>query len=205
MKSKSLCNVNNEDIVYIVKFDGDHNNVCLRTINYNTVRAVLANSQDYYEKDKWITGEETITDDEIKHKHKSFELEYIFFSDLKSNSKTIPKKNAEKFKYNQMKSTSTRDVYFKRSTRKEWHKYNTGNSTTVAVSRDYTPPKGPEGYWKEFQGYKYYAFSKDKSSMITWFEDDDNLDGIIHEKTYYYRIPKEDFLPKAVNYDFLNE
>ncbi len=61
-----------------------------------------------------------------------------------------------------MKSTSTRDVYFKRSTRKEWHKYNTGNSTTVAVSRDYTPPKGPEGYWKEFQGYKYYAFSKDK-------------------------------------------
>lgn len=25
------------------------------------------------------------------------------------------------------------------------------------------------------------------------------------QKTNYYRIPKEDFLPKAVNYDFLNE
>ena len=47
--------------------------------------------------------------------------------------------------------------------------------------------------------------SKDKSSFIMWFEEDDNLDGKILEKREYKRVPKEELLPKAVNYDFLNE
>lgn len=55
------------------------------------------------------------------------------------------------------------------------------------------------------QGYKYIAFSKNKFSIIMWFEEDGNLDGYIREKREYKRIPKEDLLPKAVKYDFLNE
>jgi len=55
------------------------------------------------------------------------------------------------------------------------------------------------------QGYRYIAISKDKSSIIMWFEDEENIDGQIFEKRTYYRVPKEDLLPKAVNYDFLNE
>lgn len=58
---------------------------------------------------------------------------------------------------------------------------------------------------KTMQGYRYIAISKDKSSFIMWFEEDDNLDGVILEKREYKRVPKEELLPKAVNYDFLNE
>lgn len=130
-----------------------------------------------------------------KNLYKSQDSYEYFFMKMKSEgSKPLTK--------DKMKSTSTRDVFFKRDIRKEWHKYNTGNG--AAVSSTYNYPK-PDGYWEEFQGYRYYAVSKDKSSMITWFENDENLDGIIHEKTYYYRVSKEDLLPKAVNYDFLNE
>lgn len=81
----------------------------------------------------------------------------------------------DEYQYNPMKSTSARDVYFRRDMR------------------------------GTIQGYRYIAFSKDKSSIIMWFEEDKNLDGRILEKTNYYRVPKEDLLPKAVNYDFLNE
>lgn len=89
----------------------------------------------------------------------------------------------EEYQHDPMKSTSARDVYFKRD-----------NLETTQGYKHVT-----------LQGYRYVAFSKDKSSFIMWFEQDNNLDGIIHEKTYYYRISKEDLLPKAVNYDFLNE
>lgn len=93
---------------------------------------------------------------------------------------TIPHhKNAwttdEEYQYDPMKSTSARDVFVKRD-----------NSGTM-------------------QGYRYVAFSKDKSSYITWFEQDNNLDGVIYGKRNYYSVPKKEFLPKAVNYDFLNE
>ena len=81
----------------------------------------------------------------------------------------------EEYHYDLMKSTSARDVYFKRD-----------NLGTM-------------------QGYRYVAFSKDKSSYITWFEQDDNLDGVIREKWEYKLVPKEELLPKSVNYDFLNE
>lgn len=194
MKSKNLYNVKDEDDVYVLKFNIDNDNVCIRKTCYNKVRTNLAKSQDFYEKDQWITGKEKIRE------HKSFELNYIFFHDAKPNSDNIIL-NAVELNYSLMKSTSTRDVFFTRGIRKEWHKYKTGNSGT-AHSSDYIPP---DGYWKEFHGYEYYAVSKDKSSIIIWFEDDDNLDGQIFEKREYKLVPKEELLPKAVNYDFLNK
>lgn len=102
-----------------------------------------------------------------------------------------------------MKSTSSRNVYFARGIRvfKEWYGPRYDGRSMVGSA------PGDNGHWveKKIYGYRYYAISKDKSSIITWFEDDNNLDGVIREKNEYYRVPKEEFLPKAVNYDFLNE
>lgn len=51
----------------------------------------------------------------------------------------------------------------------------------------------------------YVAFSKDKSSFIFWSEKKNDIDKTPRGKTTYTRVPKEDLLPKAANYDFLNE
>ncbi len=48
----------------------------------------------------------------------------------------------------------------------------------------------------------YLALSKDNMSLIEWSEDDD---GQSSHRYYSTRIQKEDLLPKAANYDFLNE
>lgn len=45
----------------------------------------------------------------------------------------------------------------------------------------------------------YIAIANDKSSIIMW--EGDNVD----RKKTYIRIDKDDLLPEAVNYDFLNE
>lgn len=52
--------------------------------------------------------------------------------------------------------------------------------------------------------YEYIAVSKDKSSFIRWVEYNP---GVVSEGDKYTctRIPKEDLLPQAANYDFLNE
>lgn len=50
---------------------------------------------------------------------------------------------------------------------------------------------------------EFIAISKDKSSIIEWQED--TYTSKISPKIYYSQIPKEDLLPKAANYDFLNE
>lgn len=91
----------------------------------------------------------------------------------------------DEYEYTPMKSTSERDVYFRRG---KSNVYDHRSETTITM-----------------QGYRYIAFSKDKSSFIMWFEEDDNLDGQIFEKRNYYRVSKEELLPKAVNYDFLND
>lgn len=152
----------------------------------------------------------------------------------------------EEYEYAPMKSTSARDVYFKRDKLREidrftYYEYsernNNGQHYTIYVYSDdqfndglyknrvkisdngvpylkyshiYKDKnnRGVAGEYtikKTMQGYRYIAFSKDKSSFIMWFEEDDNFDGVIHEKREYKRIPKEDLLPKAVNYDFLNK
>jgi len=59
--------------------------------------------------------------------------------------------------------------------------------------------------YNSIHGYRFVAFSKDKSSFIMWFEDDNNYDGEIKDRHDYTRVPKEDLLPKAVNHDFLND
>lgn len=56
---------------------------------------------------------------------------------------------------------------------------------------------------ESFDGYMYIAVSKDKSSIIRWSEK--KYDGEIKAKEDYTRVPKEDLLPKAANYDFLND
>jgi len=144
----------------------------------------------------------------------------------------------EEYQYDPMKSTSSRDVYFKRDNlhQIDYYKYQydkLGNGKpcdypdyTVYVFSDdeyndeYYNRKNDElwrqgwltGYrngifekTKTMQGYRHIAISKDKSSFIMWFEEEENLDGKIYEKREYKRIPKEELLPKAVNYDFLNK
>lgn len=54
----------------------------------------------------------------------------------------------------------------------------------------------------KIEGYDYYcAVSYDLSNLVIWREEN----GLIKDKRYFTRIPKEDLLPKAANYDFLNE
>lgn len=62
---------------------------------------------------------------------------------------------------------------------------------------------GRHGY-KDGDTY-YVAFSRDKSSFIYWYVKSSDVDKEARGKCTYTRIPKEDLLPKAANYDFLNE
>lgn len=137
----------------------------------------------------------------------------------------------EEYLYDPMKSTSARDVYCKQCELLEiqWH-HRAAPETKKTFYRypsDFSDPnsvldieKGRDGVYnliqkydnylryeikKTMQGFRYVAFSKDKTSFIMWFEQDNNLDGVIREKKEYYKVPKEELLPKAVNYDFLNE
>lgn len=130
----------------------------------------------------------------------------------------------EEYQYDPMKSTSARDVYFKQDTlyqiiRTTYKSGNWDHSYTFYIYNDRFHKSEYKNYdrvydgvsysvsysFYEMHGIRYFAFSKDKSSIIMWFEEDDNLDGVIYNKKETNRIPKEEFLPKAVNYDFLNE
>ena len=193
---------------YVVKFDSNLDKVWFKRTNYDTIRSNLAVSKKFYEDQATlIISRDSYEYRNVVQRQQSFnrpigyrtqeEYERKLAEQARQvSSQTmspnyIKYKNAwtadEKYEYAPMKSTSARDVYFKRGTR--IYKYK-------------------ESGWdreKTIQGYRYVAFSKDKSSIIMWFEDDENLDGQIFEKRTYYRVPKEDLLPKAVNYDFLNE
>ncbi|MCQ2306893.1 MAG: hypothetical protein MJ000_04920 [Bacteroidales bacterium] len=96
------------------------------------------------------------------------------------------------YEYDAQKSTSSRVVYRKKRTREEYPTW--GGVPMFGM----TPTT-------VFVGYDYIAFSTDMSSFIKWFEKKDNYDGSTGTKRYYSRVPKEDLLPKAVNYDFLND
>lgn len=97
------------------------------------------------------------------------------------------------YDYCSSKSTSSREVYRKKS-------------YTQRLNQFGMPYDGFGGYLpKDHTGWDYIAFSTDKSSFITWHEKLNNYDGETGTKTYYSRIPKEDLLPKATNYDFLND
>lgn len=131
----------------------------------------------------------------------------------------------EEYQYDPIKSTAARDVYFKRDNlykisyriiKRSGREYINTISFYVyddeyRINKENYRHSDNENYVHEdysvktMKGFRYVAFSKDKSSFIMWFEEDDNLDGVILEKTEYKRVPKEELLPKAVNYDFLNE
>lgn len=89
----------------------------------------------------------------------------------------VHKQNGFVYHYNSSMSTTKREVYQK-----------------VEPSSQY--------YWGGpiYAGYtQYFAFSKDKSSLITWREQNDK----ISDKHEYIRIDKSELLPKAINRDFL--
>lgn len=54
--------------------------------------------------------------------------------------------------------------------------------------------------------YKVHSFfvavSSDLSTMISWTE---SSNGVIENKRYFIRIEKDDLLPQAINYDFLDD
>lgn len=100
--------------------------------------------------------------------------------------------NAWLYEYDASKSTSSREVYRRKKTHSEYPTY--GGVPMYGM----TPTT-------VFDGYDYVAFSKDKSSFIKWFEKKDNYDGSTGSKQYFSRVPKEELLPKSVNYDFLND
>ena len=171
-------------------------NVCLNKKSPNLSHVIAEAIQD--EGNVWTTVKDTWTADE----------------DVWTTS--------EEYEYDPMKSTSARDVYSKRdelyeihyngekSYRKVFYVYPNDirfNGKFYEKQIDYYKHKDDRYDFeiKTMQGYRYVAFSKDKSSFIMWFEEDKNLDGQVFEKTNYYRVPKEELLPKKVNYDFLNK
>jgi len=106
------------------------------------------------------------------------------------------------YEYDSYKSTSSREVYKRTRLGGDIGKDDCPYCRTV---RHLGAGWSCGGHGKSISGYDYVAFSKDKSSFITWYEKKDNYDGDTGNKKYYSRIPKEDLLPKAANYDFLND
>lgn len=190
---------------YIVRFDNIQRKVWLKHTNLadKRIRYNLAQSRDFYENLSTIA---------LSHKDASsrgYGEDDVWMAD-------------EEYEYDPMKSTSARDVYFKRDElfliEKVPDEYIVDGSYYTYPNEEPFLKDKQVGYHfrrgklqtkcnitKKMQGYRYVAFSKDKSSFIMWFEQDNNLDGVILDKREDKRVPKEELLPKAVNYDFLNE
>ncbi|MBR1784798.1 MAG: hypothetical protein IJ760_05110 [Bacteroidales bacterium] len=124
-----------------------------------------------------------------------------------NESWTDGKDQVQMYEYDYSMSTSQRVVYKRVEKRKihDWQcaycQYSTNfsclNCPSIGIGC------GRHGYE---DGDKYYvAFSKDKSSFIYWREAKSDIDKTPRDKTTYTRVPKKDLLPKAANYDFLNE
>lgn len=130
-------------------------------------------------------------------------LKYVSHSTVRSNlakSKdfyenevwTDGQNSVTMWQYDSQKSTSSREVYQRKKTHQEYQYW--GGMPCYGLPT-----------YTVFDGYEYIAFAKDKSSFIQWFEKKDNYDGSTGSKQYYSRVPKEDLLPKSVNYDFLDD
>lgn len=161
-------------VSYVVKFEG--NRVWLKSVSHSTVRSNLAKSKDFYENQVWTDGKDGV----------------------------------QMYEYDYYKSTSSREVY-KRVDKKAIFSYDcwwqNGGDRGVGNCRasfGSFPSQGCGKHGYTELGTVYVAFSKDKSSIIKWYEKKDNYDGNI-KTTDYTRVPKADLLPKAVNYDFLND
>ena len=105
--------------------------------------------------------------------------------------------NAFMYEYDYQKSTSSRVVYKRESKKARYSPYCRNCFPFGAIGC------GAHGF--DVVGYWYVAFSKDKSSFIRWYEEKDDYNGEIQSREDYTRVPKEDLLPKAANYDFLND
>ena len=207
------------NIEYVVRFDGTQDKVWFKRTNYDKVRADMAVSKDFYENQAiWMTDEEyqydhmksTAARDVYVKRDKLHDF-ILRLGDIHKVRHAVPVHHAL-YAYS---DDCGNDEY------KSYIGNITGQIVVVGVSDDYG--KYHKRYWLRdkrdngyttigyyeieniIQGYRYIAFSKDKSSFIMWFEADENLDGAILEKREYKRVPKEELLPKAVNYDFLNE
>ena len=114
---------------------------------------------------------------------------------------TDRKDNVRMYEYDYQKSTSSREVYKYES---DWRINNAPYcSYCMSSFGGYTVEGcGRHGSVKECH---YVAFSKDTNSFIKWWEKKDDYSGEIKGRADYSRIPKEDLLPKAANYDFLND
>ena len=217
-----------KSIDYVVRFDMSQSKVYCKHINYDAVRFNLSVSRDFYEDQAAIDlsrGTREYKNAISNDKKAMEEAEYAkkYEKNRRKKSEILQKaeqakspeyyENAwsadEEYEYDPMKSTSARDVYFKRdiyyTIERIWPSW--PSRTYYVFSDDYYLNYSNNDYKIEATKpvHRYVAFSKDKSSIIMWFEKDDNLDGQIFGIKNYYRVPKEDLLPKAVNYDFLNE
>lgn len=218
-----------KNVEYVVRFNGNKDKVWFKRTYYDTIRSNLSISRDFYESQATIAlsrGTREYKNAIWNDKKAIDEAEYAkkYEKNRRKKSEILQKaeqakspeyyKNAwtadEEYEYDPMKSTSARDVYFKRDiyyTIHGWHP----DKFYYVFSVDYYLNYSHSDEYHDYRivitkpVHRYIAFSKDKSSFIMWFEEDDNLDGQIFNKKEYNRIPKEELLPKKVNYDFLNE
>lgn len=111
---------------------------------------------------------------------------------------TDGKNSVQMYEYDSQKSTSSREVYKRGG-------YTNIESPNCFQCRLGFAGVGCGAHGKKLVGYHYVAFSKDMSSFIMWYESVNDYNGQIKDRKDYTRVPKEDLLPKAANYDFLND
>lgn len=99
-------------------------------------------------------------------------------------------KNLSAYTYDTELSNSNYDVY------KRYEKAGSGYTCDWDNGGTLIPTSWPSAY-------HYIAFSKDLSVVIIW--DEYTKDNSIHNRTYWYKISKEDLLPKPANHDFLED
>lgn len=159
----------------IVRFEGPQDRVWVKTCGFS--RQKLAESEYYYENETWTDGKDC----------------------------------AQMYEYDYSMSTSQRVVY-KRVEKIAIHSYDCANlrgyGRTDVCEFFGSFGNSPRGCGRH--GYKdgdtyYVAFSKDLSSFIYWRVRASDVDKQPTNKQTFTRVPKEDLLPKAANYDFLNE
>ena len=160
----------------VVRFEGSRDLVWVKN-SFN--RNKLAESKYYYENESWTDGKDYV---------KMYKYDYSM-----STSQRVVYKHVQK-----------KAIYDKQCEYNHINGLSTGHCYSGTFFGHYsTNGCGRHGY--EDGDTYYVAFSKDKSSFIYWREAKNDMDKTPRDKTTYTRVPKEDLLPKAANYDFLNE
>lgn len=164
-------------VEYVVKFRGSKKTVWLKRVSHDNVRKNLAKSSNYYENEVWYEDKDGV-----------WMYEYV-----------------------PSMSTSQREVYKRVEKIAIWSQECANlrgfGRTDVCASFGFMggAPRGCGRHGYRDGDTYYVAFSKDKSSFIEWYVDADDVDKEVKGKYTYTQVPKKDLLPKAANYDFLNE